>query len=141
MVSRKPNASHTRTWDHSRLILSSRIYSSTSFLLRVPELGALTRSSKSIRKLAVRDDLWAPHLQFLLKVLFDDTFGDCDHEFRAWYQECHGAGNSILVKKYSVNGCTLKNVTAFEEHPNYYEGEESRFIWLLENVSHREYYK
>jgi hypothetical protein len=122
----------------------------------VPELGALTRSSKSIRELAVRDDLWAPHLQFLLKELFDDAFGDCDHvipisqrpnwrastEFRAWSQECHGAGNSgIVVKKNSISGCTLREVDDFEEHPNSYKGEESCFKWLLENVSLREYYK
>jgi hypothetical protein len=32
---KSPNASHTRTWDHSRLILSLRVCSYSSFLMRV----------------------------------------------------------------------------------------------------------
>ena len=119
-----------------------------------PTLGSLLRTSKSLNTLAIRDDMWAPHLQFLLKELFDDAFDACDHvtpislrpnwrastEFLAWYQECT-ASHPILVKRKNVTGSTLDVLAEYVAHPEYYLGEEDRFRWLLEDVSLREYYK
>lgn len=120
----------------------------------VPTLGALVKCSKQVSQLAKSDVVWDGHVRFLLKELFDDAFGGCDAvvpisqrprlstEFYAWLKECHDApGTSVEIRNWSVDGIALDVIQEFQEHPEYYEGQEDRFTWLLQDVDLREYYK
>jgi hypothetical protein len=116
----------------------------------VPTLGSLVRSSKALGELAKKDDLWEPHLKFLLEKVFDDAFVDSSRvavskrpnwrlstEFRNWYEEHEG----FTCQKNSVNGSTMDAIDDFVGYPVAFQGREDTFTWLLENVSLREYYK
>ncbi len=133
----------------------------------VPTLGCLVRTSKDTGRLAKSDRLWAPHLHHLLEELFDDAFQtSCDDcccfvtpiskrsqwrsspEFRVWYNDCCRKDDSYPIqhnhsistyRKGSVFGSTLILVNEFMEYPERFK--EDQFLWLLENVSLREYYK
>jgi hypothetical protein len=116
--------------------------------VEVPTLNSLIRTSKAMSKVALQDEVWAPHLKFLLEELFDDAFGrprgtmvpiskranwQKSAEFRTWFQECDGKGTQCtMICKLSVGGMTLRMT------PN---KNDDHFKWLLEDVSLYEYYK
>jgi hypothetical protein len=89
-------------------------------------LGALVCSSKALGELAKKDDLWEPHLKFLLEELFDDAFVDSTRvalskrpnwrlstEFRTWYEEHEG----FTRQSNSVNGSTMEMTDEFADCP------------------------
>jgi hypothetical protein len=119
----------------------------------VATLGNTLRVSKHLCALAKRDDLWAPHLKYLLEELFDGSLGNHpmpisqrpdwqeSTAFRRWYEEPREGGYKMICKN-TIGGCgALENIDEFEDHPELYEGSEEEFKWLLENVALREYYK
>lgn len=119
----------------------------------VPGLGSLVRVSKNMNNLAMRDQIWAPHLKFLLQELYDESFGKdvpCipiskrpnwhqSTDFFAWYQEMKATphGNDFAYRR----AWQFEYLPDFLQAPNQYHVLEKNYRWLFQDVPLRTYYK
>ena len=115
-----------------------------------------TCASKTLAQIATRDDLWEPHLKFLLAELYDDSCHPQNQNHTLvpftktvnWKQST--AFRKYFVKKdnNAVVKLTVGYVLLLEDDLLYYETMKNRsrkipenMEWLLVNVPAKKYYE